>query len=97
MRYGAVITAVIAVFDSDKLSNIVLEDIPKIDRNAPTKKASTGNCDMGQDILYVVDRDGELINLRSEGDWNSYLDDPTAKKLCEFYDFQKTLDKFRKR
>ena len=52
---------------------------------------------MGQDTLYVVDTDGELIKLRSEGDWNSYLDDPTAKKLCEFYDIQKTLDKFRKR
>ena len=85
------------MFDSDKLFDIVLEDIPKIDRNSPTKGGSTGNCDMGQDTLYVVDMDGKLIKLRSEGDWNGWLDDPTAKKLCEFYDFQKTLDKFRKR
>ena len=41
---------------------------------------------MGQYTLYVVDTDGKLIQLRSEGDWNSYLDDPAAKRICEFLD-----------
>lgn len=76
----------LAVCDSDKLFDILLEKIPKIDRNAPLREESTGNCDMGQYTLYVVDTDGNLIKLRSEGDWNSRLDDPAAKRLCEFYD-----------
>ncbi|MGN1339129.1 MAG: hypothetical protein ACI4WS_02435 [Oscillospiraceae bacterium] len=76
----------LAVCDSDRLFDILLYDIPQIDRNAPERDEGMGGCDMGQDTLYVVDRDGELIKLRSEGDWNSYLDDPVAGSLCDFYD-----------
>ncbi len=76
----------LAVCDSDKLFDILLGEIPKIDRNASVIDKGMGGCDMGQYTLYVVDTDGNLIKLRSEGDWNSYLSDPAAERLCRFFD-----------
>lgn len=76
----------LAVCDSDKLFDILLNEIPQINENASMSSQSSGGADMGQRTLYAVDLDGNLIELRSEGDWNSFLEDPAAKRLCDFYD-----------
>lgn len=75
-----------AVCDSDRLYDVLLDVIPQINRNASTTKEGSGSADMGQYTLYAVDLDGNLIELRSKGDWNKYLNDPAAKRLCEYYD-----------
>lgn len=73
------------LYDNSSLFDIMLFDIYAIDKNAEMTEVSSGGADIGQTTLYVVD-DGTLIKLRSEGDWNRYLDDDAAQKLCEFYD-----------
>lgn len=73
------------VCDSDKLFEILLKDIDKIDREAEVSQKHTA-CDAGQRALYVCDSDFELIELCSKGDVEKRLQDRTAKKLCKFYD-----------
>ncbi len=71
--------------DSDKMYDILTEEIPQIDRSAEMIKKCSGGADMGQRTLYAVSIDGEIIELRSDGDWNNYLDDPAAKRIYEIY------------
>lgn len=73
------------IADSDKMWNILENEIPKINRNAEITERSNG-CDMGQETLYAVSLDGEMIMLRSTGDWEKHLNDDTAKRLCRIYD-----------
>ena len=74
------------LYDESSLFDILIDDVYAIDKNAEISEASSGGADMGQTALYVVDLDGQLIKLRSEGDMNCYLEDDTAEKLCDFYD-----------
>ncbi len=41
---------------------------------------------MGQTTLYAVSLDGEMIMLRSTGDWDKQLNDAAAKRICWIYD-----------
>ncbi len=41
---------------------------------------------MGQTTLYAVSLDGEMIMLRSTGDWDKQLNNAAAKKICGIYD-----------
>ncbi len=74
------------LYDESSLFDAVMYDVYEIDENAGTSDSASGAIDMGQTSLYVVDVDGNLIQLRSEGDRNRYLEDDTAKKLCDFFD-----------
>ena len=76
------------LYDEKKLFDILVDDIQTIDENAEVSEDPRG-ADMGQLTLYVVDIDGHLIKLRSEGDVSRQLEDETAKKLCDFFDNEK--------
>ncbi len=73
------------VADNDKMWDILEKDIPKINRNAKVTERSKG-CDMGQTTLYTVSLEGEMIMLRSTGDWDKQLNDAAAKRICRIYD-----------
>lgn len=72
------------VCDSEKMFNILLEDVYKIDRDAEISSQSVA-CDAGQRTLYVCDCDFEMIKLCSTGDVEEKLQDRTARKLCKYY------------
>lgn len=74
------------LYDENSLFDILIDDVYAIDENAGESKSPSGGADMGQTSLYVVDVDGNLIRLRSHGDWNYCLEDDTAEKLCDFFD-----------
>lgn len=74
------------LYDENSLFDILIDDVYAIDENAEESKSPSGGADMGQTSLYVVDVDGNLIRLRSHGDWNYCLEDDTAEKLCDFFD-----------
>lgn len=71
--------------DESELASILLDDIPAINRNAKITEEWTA-CDAGQTTLFAVSESGQLIELRSEGDYTRQLEDDTAKRLCEYYD-----------
>lgn len=73
------------IADSGKMWDVLEKEIPKIDRNAEVTKRSK-SYDMGQETLYAVSLDGEMIMLRSAGDWEKHLDDAAAKRICGIYD-----------
>ncbi|MDE7194712.1 MAG: hypothetical protein K2O14_12190 [Oscillospiraceae bacterium] len=79
------------LYDESSLFDILIDDIYVIDKNAEMSETSSGGADMGQTTLYAVDYDGQLIELRSEGNVNRCLEDDTAKRLCDFYDNERIL------
>ncbi len=57
------------------------ELIPLVDESAEVTEENVGH-DIGQETLYVI-RDGKLIRISSEGDWNVTLRDEAAQKISE--------------
>ena len=74
-----------AKVDSDEIFDIYMEQY-SISPESTVEKESRG-CDMGQNSLYVFDTGNwDLIELRSSGDWERYLNDSAAIDMCERFD-----------
>lgn len=74
-----------ASFDAEELERIRTETAFEIDRAAKVTEKHQ-RYDYGQKTLYVVDSSGEMIMLRSWGDYDKTLEDKTAKQLAEYFD-----------
>lgn len=74
-----------AAFSAEEMERVRTETAFEIDRTAKVTEKHQ-SCDFGQKTLYVVDSNGEMIMLRSYGDWDKELQDGTAKKLARLFD-----------
>ena len=74
-----------AAFSAEEMECVRTETAFEIDRTAKVTEKNQ-SCDFGQKTLYVVDSNGEMIMLRSYGDWDKELQDGTAKELARLFD-----------
>lgn len=74
-----------AAFSAEEMERVRTETAFDIDRTASVTEKHM--CyDSGAKTLYVADSNGEMIMLRSRGDYDKTLEDKTAKQLAWLFD-----------